>query len=35
VGASASSVQPVTIPLDVAGVRMREQIMVIWMKSGN
>jgi uncharacterized protein (TIGR03437 family) len=32
---SASGAQPVTIPLDVAGVRMREQNMVIWVKSAN
>jgi uncharacterized protein (TIGR03437 family) len=34
-GGSVSGAQPVTIPLDVAGVRMREQIMVIWMKTAN
>jgi hypothetical protein len=28
-------VQAVTIPLEVAGVRTREQNMVIWMKSSN
>jgi uncharacterized protein (TIGR03437 family) len=34
-GGSASGAQAVTIPLDVAGVRMREQNTVIWMKSTN
>jgi uncharacterized protein (TIGR03437 family) len=31
----SASVQAVTIPLEVAGVRTREQNMVIWMKSSN
>ncbi len=34
-GGSASGVQPGTIPLDVAGVRVREQNMLIWVKSAN
>jgi uncharacterized protein (TIGR03437 family) len=34
-GGSTSNAPAVTIPLDVAGVRMREQNIVIWVKSAN